>query len=136
MKAKIEVEEMTRKLGDIQNLLKRKTNLLTLIEGIDNEIKQHLALIRPGNGGGGKRVKTGSLGNYITRVMAPGAHATLKGLAKRVQEAGYVSEGAGTTLRNSIYTILMQREDVTRVRHGVYVRKTGLIQEGNGKANE
>ena len=68
-----------------------------------------------------------NLDNYIIKVMAPGAHMALCVIEAQVLEEGFVSNDK--TFKTRVCKRLRERNDVTKIRRGVYMRRALLIPQ-------
>ena len=115
-----DINELQRKVNEIQGLIVTKKKLLLELATIDTQLNNLLSQTQIKKPTSKKRSLAHSLNFYIMRVMAPGAHMSPKEIATKVKEAGYQTNNEKFT--GYIHKIINKREDIKKVRFGVYAR--------------
>lgn len=121
------IQTIQEKLNRCQVLLKNKQELTTTLSEIDKELNTLLSQVQTkavGSNSKEKRSLAHSLDYYIIKVMCPGAHMTPIEVSIKVQEEGYHTDNKD--FASYMGSILANREDVMKVRHGVYTRVVEL----------
>ena len=126
----INADELQEKLTELQGLVNRKKASERALQKIEEEISIVLKEMKSTKKVGYKSRPDGtySLNNYIIKVMAPGAHMALKTIAEKIMEAGY--ETMNVKFGSYLHTVITNRDDIRKVRRGVYTRVQSLIQKG------
>ena len=120
----MEIAELQEKLEKTKNLLQHKEVLLAQLDTVNKEITLLLSQLK--DSGGTRKSLSHSLNYYIIRAMAPGAQMSPQQIADKVVELGY--ETTNEKFAGYIQAALKKRKDVSKVRHGIYVRKASLKQ--------
>ncbi len=127
----VEANILQEKITKLQELVNRKKTAERELYTIEKEINTILGEMKETNSKYIRHSKNSinSLNNYIVRVMAPGAHMSIKMVAEKILEAGY--ETTNTKFNSYLHTIFTNRDDIRKVSHGIYTRVQKLIQKGN-----
>ncbi len=127
----IGADELQEKVSKLQGLINRKKASERELQEIEKEINIVLVAMGHIDIKHEHRIRTNNvLSNYILKVMAPGAHMSLKTVSEKILAAGYTT--TNTRFASYLHTVFSNRDDIRKVRRGVYTRVQNLVQKGSG----
>ncbi len=90
-----DTEAMLLRLNNIRDLTVRISNVKKQLLQLEEEQSHLISSMQISHSH--TKIKRQNITNYITRVMAPGAHMTIKTIVEKIQELGYVTRGKSSS---------------------------------------